>query len=462
VRHHMEIQLEIQEMMRATEFKMRVCAPVLRSGCRASSVLGSVVKQAPIRLFVSTSCASPCRVKLAGSQVVLFSSSAQSTKPPTPPASSLKDKLIGALAGGVLVALATIIAAYPALASMGGDIQSLAVANIQQSRIPESSVEFVARPALQRAVEFAIENPVRNIYTVVYGPKGAGKSALVEGYASKRRGVVKVVVTLAQSRGDVIDTINEAILGARKVKADSKLSEVTLLSAIKSCNPRPTIIFDVESGGSPDQEWGLAAVRSLAKTFAQECAVLIVLSEANAVIHLGADDAREKFIFVNEMTSNEVSELIQKRMQLNAHDGTNLKGNAFTPAEIAHIVNTVGGNPATIEKLLNDVKLGPDGQRIPLQQALDEVVEMARADLGTFPYPSLLTALKAHPDGVSRESLTGTIEENAKLWVPRNVATGLKGSNAVVYRHEQQRYELMSTAHKTALKMFTPRPLGKL
>jgi hypothetical protein len=442
---------------------MRVCAPVLRSGCRASSVLGSLVKQAPIRLFVSTSCASPGRVKLAGCQVVLFSSSAQSTKPPTPPASSLKDKLIGALAGGVLVALATIIAAYPALASMGGDIQSLAVANIQQSRIPESSVEFVARPALQRAVEFAIENPVRNIYTVVYGPKGAGKSALVEGYASKRRGVVKVVVTLAQSRGDVIDTINEAILGARKVKADSKLSEVAFLNAIKSCNPRPIIIFDVERGGSPDQELGLAAVRSLAKTFAQECAVLIVLSEANAVIHLGADDAREKFIFVNEMTSNEVSELIQKRMQLNAHDGTNLKGDAFTPAEIAHIVNTVGGNPATIEKLLSNVKLGPDDdQRIPLQQALDGIVKKARADLGTFPYPSLLKTLKAHPDGVSRESLTGTIEENAKLWVPRNVATGLKGSNAVVYRHEQQRYELMSTAHKTALKMFTPRPLGKL
>jgi hypothetical protein len=449
--------------MRATEFKMRVCAPVLRSGCRASSVLGSLVKQAPIRLFVSTSCASPGRVKLAGCQVVLFSSSAQSTKPPTPPASSLKDKLIGALAGGVLVALATIMAAYPALASMmRGDFQRLAVANIQESRIPESSVEFVARPALQRAVEFAIENPVRNIYTVVYGPKGAGKSALVEGYASKRRGVVKVVVTLAQSRGDVIDTINEAILGARKVKADSKLSEVAFLNAIKSCNPRPIIIFDVERGGSPDQELGLAAVRSLAKTFAQECAVLIVLSEANAVIHFGADDAREKFIFVNEMTSNEVSELIQKRMQLNAHDGTNLKGDAFTPAEIAHIVNTVGGNPATIEKLLSNVKLGPDDdQRIPLQQALDGIVKKARADLGTFPYPSLLKTLKAHPDGVSRESLEG-IEDIAQLWIPRDVATGMKASNAVVYRHELERYELMSTAHKTALKMFTPRPLGKL
>jgi hypothetical protein len=37
------------------------------------------------------------------------------------------------------------------------DLQSLAVANIQQSRIPESSVELVARPALQRAVEYAIE-----------------------------------------------------------------------------------------------------------------------------------------------------------------------------------------------------------------------------------------------------------------------------------------------------------------
>jgi hypothetical protein len=59
---------------------------------------------------------------------------------------------------------------------------------------------------------------------------------------------------------------------------------------------------------------------------------------------------------------------------------------------------------------------------------------------------------------VSRESLKGTIDENAKLWIPTNVATGMKVSNAVVYRHELERFELMSTAHKTALKTFTPTP----
>jgi hypothetical protein len=143
-------------------FKRGVSAPFLRSGCRASSVLGSsVVKQGPRRLYASASCAPPCRVKMAGSPVVSFSSSAQSTKSAKPPsllASSLKDKLVGVVAGGVLVALASIIAAYPALTSMlVTDLQSLAVANIQQSRIPESSVELVARPALQRAVEYAIE-----------------------------------------------------------------------------------------------------------------------------------------------------------------------------------------------------------------------------------------------------------------------------------------------------------------
>jgi energy-coupling factor transporter ATP-binding protein EcfA2 len=439
-------------------FKMGV-APV--SPCRASSVPGSVVKQAPRRLFASTSCAPSCRVKQA-TPVGSFSSSALSTQAPSPPASSLKDKLVGALAGGVLVALASIIAAYPALTSMWEDNQSLAVANIQQARISELSVEFVARPALQRAVENAIKNPHRNIYTVVYGPKGAGKSTLVEGCASKRSGVVKVAVTQAQSRGDVIDTINEAILGAHKVKADSKLREAALLNAIKSCNPRPTIIFDVERGGSPDQDLGLAAVKSLAKSFAQECAVLIVLAEANAVINFGADRARENFIFVNEMGVNELSELIQKRMELNAHDGTNLEGNAFTPAEIAHIVNNVGGNPATIEKLLIRVKFGANDQRVPLQRALDEIVEDAWTDLNTFPYQSLLKALKEQPDGVSAKSLVGTIEENAKLWVTSDVASGMNRSNAVVYRHELKRYELMSTAHKTALKMFTPRPLSKV
>jgi hypothetical protein len=296
----------------------------------------------------------------------------------------------------------------------------------------------------------------------VYGAKGAGKSTLVDACASKRRGVVKVAVTQAQSRDEVITTINEAILGDHKVKADSKLTEVALLKAIKSCNPRPTVIFDVEQGGSPDQRLGLAAVRSLAKLFAQECAVLIVLSQPNAVIHFGADRDRESFIFVDEMSANEVSELFQNQMQLNAHDGTSLDGRAFTPAEIAHIVNNVGGNPATIEKLLIRVKFGANDQRVPLQRALDEIVEDAWTDLNTFPYQSLLKALKEQPDGVSAKSLVGTIEENAKLWVTSDVASGMNRSNAVVYRHELKRYELMSTAHKTALKMFTPRPLSKV
>jgi energy-coupling factor transporter ATP-binding protein EcfA2 len=341
-------------------------------------------------------------------------------------------------------------------------LQSLAVANIQQSRIPESSVEFVARPALQLAVEDAMKTPQRNVYTVVYGAKGAGKSTLVDACASKRSGVVKVAVTQAQSRDEVITTINEAILGDHKVKADCKLTEVALLKAIKSCNPRPTVIFDVEQGGSPDQILGLAAVRSLAKLFAQECAVLIVLSQPNAVFHFGSDRDRENFIFVNEMSANEVSELFQNQMQLNAHDGTSLDGRAFTPAEIAHIVNTVGGLPAKIEKLLFKVTLAQNHRRIPLQQALDEIVDEAWTDLSDFPYQSLLKALKAHPDGVSAKSLVDTIEANAQLWVASDVAAVMKCSNAVVYRHELKRYELMSTAHKTALKMFTPRPLSNL
>jgi hypothetical protein len=151
--------------MRVKVFERGVGVLVLRCDCHASSVLGSVLKQAPRRLYASASasCAPPSTVKLAGSPVLPFSSSAQSTKsakPPSPLASSLKDKLVGAVAGGVLVALAITVAAYPALKSRCvTDLQSLAVANIQQSRIPESSVELVARPALQLAVEDAMKTP---------------------------------------------------------------------------------------------------------------------------------------------------------------------------------------------------------------------------------------------------------------------------------------------------------------
>jgi hypothetical protein len=42
------------------------------------------------------------------------------------------------------------------------------------------------------------------------------------------------------------------------------------------------------------------------------------------------------------------------------------------------------------------------------------------------------------------------------LSVPAHVGLALKNSNAIVYRMERDEYQLMSTAHRTALKAYEP------
>ncbi len=56
--------------------------------------------------------------------------------------------------------------------------------------------------------------------------------------------------------------------------------------------------------------------------------------------------------------------------------------------------------------------------------------------------------LKEHPEGFNEDDLE--VDFNA-------VAKAMKNSNAVVYRIELLRFELMSTAHRKALESYIPR-----
>ena len=78
-----------------------------------------------------------------------------------------------------------------------------------------------------------------------------------------------------------------------------------LHAAMEKRNGQPmTVLFQVERSSSSQNV--LSLVKHTAKDFALFANVLIVLSEANAVLGFG-DDRRQKFILVGEMTPGEAS-----------------------------------------------------------------------------------------------------------------------------------------------------------
>jgi hypothetical protein len=248
-----------------------------------------------------------------------------------------------------------------------------------------------------------------------------------------QRGVVKLLVTSANSKDDIIRALTRKLLGTASVDLDIEM----LISAIRKSRVVPTIIFDVERGGSPDQATiALNEVRGLAKQLAMYCRCIIVLSEANAVLEFGRDKDREEFIYVDEMTVPEAKELLAK-----------LKVN-LTEEEMQYVFSNIGTRPASLIKLQT--------LTCSLKQHVERVLADAELDLVGFPHKAILKALKEHPEGVSPKYFNNQKSEGVDLSEPKAVGVAMKRSNVIVYRIEDGLYHLMSTAHKTALRSYDP------
>jgi hypothetical protein len=78
------------------------------------------------------------------------------------------------------------------------------------------------------------------IYNIVYGPRGV---------AIGKPGFIKINVTSAHSKDDLIQQITTKVL-----KYAASLDIDSLINSIKKCSIIPTIIFDVERGGEKDHD----------------------------------------------------------------------------------------------------------------------------------------------------------------------------------------------------------------
>jgi hypothetical protein len=201
-----------------------------------------------------------------------------------------------------------------------------------------------------------------------------------------------------------------------------------------------TVIFEVERGGSHDQVIGIQAVRSLAKEFATVSNCIIVLSEANVVLELGRDSSREKLFFIDGFTEVEARDYL-KRLKLR-----------ITESEINYVFSKIGTSPGTLKRLCVYVQ----NKGYTVERFVKEVLSKADLELAAFPLQPILKALKEHPEGVSPKFFNKMKYEGVDLTDPQAVGKAMKRSNAIVYRIENGKYQLLSKAHETALQTYKP------
>ena len=275
------------------------------------------------------------------------------------------------------------IGTFPALLQMFKVGKDLLPSKIENRHIEETvTTKYVSRIGLEEKIKLIMQKIPNGIYRIVYGPKGVGKTELVDHTALGIGAVIKLIITSAKSKDDIVAALSREVLGTDRAGITTKF----LVEAIKSCEIIPTIIFDVERGGSLDQTMGIQAVRSLAKMLSPFCRCIIVVSEVNAILEFGQDNAREDFIFIDECSYSEGREILNNLdIQL-------------TEIEIQYIFDMIGINPAMLIEMSEKFSDG-----VTVNEFISYKLGQARRDLLAFPHQTILEALKDNKFGVPPE-----------------------------------------------------------
>ena len=302
----------------------------------------------------------------------------------------------------------------------------------------EEEGKYVSRTDLEEQITSILERSKPNDkYYVIYGPKGCGKSILMEKSIMDKKGVVKVLISSAFDKSTILKVMSEKING----KSSPVVTEEELLEALfdaKVDGRLPTVVFEIERGEGYEQTACITAVRSLSKIFANACSCFIVLSEANAILVFGRDIDREVCILVPDLTVDQALEYIR---------ANKFKDDAVSEKEMMDLFDEVGTNPAMLLSFVNrDVSES-------VQEFIRKRQKKALQDLVVFPLKPILKALKENPEGVNPAYFKNEKFDGIDMSNPEKVGATMS-SNAVLYDIEAIRYQVMSQAHRKMLENY--------
>jgi hypothetical protein len=308
----------------------------------------------------------------------------------------------------------------------------------------KSAFEYDAKGDPYYVKRFRPENDIRKIYDnnktssgkyhVVYGVKGAGKSYAVASVLAGESGVVRISVSQADTAVTIISKIAEVCgLTLIKTNADLSVFNPILKEAKKMRNGLPmTFVFEVERGSSSQDV--ISLVKQVSKVLALNANVIIVLSEANAVLGFG-EDMRQQFLYVDGMEVHEAKEYAKKMYP------------SIQDQDIDNYIDKVGTLPLGIVLFCEDLSDG-----IPADALITDRIMQAKRDLVAFVHIPILRALKNQPDGIQVEFFRGIEDKGVLLSEPKSVGVAMKTRNVIVYHFQSGEYRLFSKAHKTAIK----------
>jgi hypothetical protein len=299
---------------------------------------------------------------------------------------------------------------------------------------------YIHRPHLENKITSIVNRQIpTDKYFVVYGPKGVGKSVLVDKCVDGKKGVVKVIISSVFEKRDILQALSTKILGARS-PAVTEEEMVDALNNAKVHGRLPTLVFEIERGEGAKQTGCVRNVRSLCKQFAVFSNCIIILEETNAVLVFGRDRAREEIILVPELTQGEALNFVQARKCV---DDVNEK-------DMMRLFDNVGTNAADLVDFLNGA--------MSVDEFIADRMDYETHELESFPFQPILKALKEHPEGVPPGLFNKEEYKGVDLTSEVAVGAGMKTAqtNVVFYDMKKHVYKLNSRTLEVALRSYEP------
>jgi hypothetical protein len=258
-------------------------------------------------------------------------------------------------------------------------------------------------------------------YAVVVGPRGCGKSSVVLRAAAGHRGVTSFSVA-SESDNAYVRMVEAFGIGAHRYVLKDHHQLVRLLQQASKWRARldwirgyerpdkwvPTVIVEIDHRAG---DGTIAAVAKQLKIVASDnktVRVILVLSDANAQFALPSDEARQGFVWVDDLTETEARAVMEKH------------NFAASEEEKQLILRRVGTRVGDLVSLIGDVQQ----QTVPsVEVAVSAKVAQAREKIGRLlevekspenrdklEFRKIFDALLKSPNGVPAESFLGLLE----------------------------------------------------
>jgi hypothetical protein len=321
---------------------------------------------------------------------------------------------------------------------------------------------YVPRPQIEAILADAIGHTDQT-YVALIGPRGVGKTRVVEAAVANRTGVVRLDLGGRLESREVVYRAIFRELGDKLADefSDFGVGVVTrLFQRVKVQHRRlhpaavdwvPTVIAEVRTGGDQhDVIYDIATAFKALNTDRRSCRVILVLSDADAAFGLPSDGDRQTLVWVDDFTIDEANQFFDNVgcLPLRPHlDGNNTDLNEQLRRRLFEHVGTRPSKLEFVAKQLARVPIATLDERV--DALISEQMTQATRVLGN------LFKQNASPSGAEFRSLVETMLQtpdhavptatlNGDLGIPEVATKVLKKYHALMYHVPSGKYRFNS------------------